>query len=1060
MSNLINTYPVFESSQVLTSSQLNQIVSYLDQQSRLTRARLIGMGIVCGFELSYDDSGSNPQITISKGTAITSEGFLITLGKCETSWYRPYVLPEGVDYNPFGDPDQDVTLYELLKEPPEDTSDVKPFDTPANFLDDKFLLLFLEIFDNDQKPCLVNTCDELGIGRIFTVRKLLISKDDLDLVLTRSGNVGNLYPDKFELPDIVMPRPLFNPDDDHSKVYEIFSKHYADTLTNTYAALFGNGTDGGVLSRTYSIYELLLEPVYNFTDPFEVSAIGDLKTTWSDFIAETSDYRGIQYFYDFLKDLILAYNEFRKTAFELMSQCCPDMSLFPKHVMLGRAIVPNETAEEAKTYRHGFTQPPIYNHQKYLIEKTISLHKRLVLMVEKFNLERVNSPDIEGEGAPPLRITPSDEKNTALSERSIPYYYDSKDVSEILEKGTLEHYWHYDITRKKLPDTTAFTLSYENQSEDQSPIGSPLETPLYYDLDSYPFLRIEGHIGRDYEEMVDLINTMKSNFDLPFDTVALQLDPDSELLELDYSCGFEDLQEEYTIARTTYCGFIRNLIRLFKFIMENEDSIFNGDAEDTSEDLETIGEILNMLQQLCKIMTDCLDEFDFAEFQKNYKTTLQFILDFILVKKELLNEVSLESEDTEEQIKVVNGIIQRLSPALFRIVDLLFYNTFLRVYYAFKRREYYLQRETSVFSAYIRRHPGVAHQAGVPKGGTFILVYDSNEDQAVFADFNLPYLCCSADRCVPMCEEEGSDFVFEAPPFARPDYAITTAGIPVEINVAFNDFGFWNSELQIEADSETENGGKIELLPEANTVRYIPNEEFAGFDTFEYKVINAETGATDTGTVTVLVKAPIQEEPETGCYSEEILECWSDGNIKILLTIYNRRNPNNQIPGDDLQQVLAALLESLRSTAGFTDSELKSMGPERRRALFDCISPQHPEMDNNQIRKSIETYQKINCGGPVIEDNNDEPRVELTPNDITMNELTTVLNSRNIEISSGATRADLDHTLSNTVHGMRLSRDEVSMFTKDRIEHVLKNRGADFSSSSTKKELIDTLFKQ
>lgn len=1077
MSDLINTYPVFESSQVLTSSQLNQVVSYLDQQNRLTRVKLIGMGVVCGLELSYDDSGTNTQITISKGTAITSEGFLITLGECETSWYRPYELPEGVQYNPFDDPEQDVTLYELLKELPEDNTDVVPLDDDPEFLDDKFVLLFLEIFDNDLKSCLGNTCDESGIDRIFTVRKLLISKGDLDSVLEHSANVGNLYPDKFDLPDIVMPRTLFDPDGSHSQDYTAFSEHYAATfIDSVYPALFGDHATPGVLSETYSAYELLLGTHYDFTNPFETPAVEALENTWTDFMEGTAspgpDYRGIQYFYDFLKDLILAYNEFREAAFDLMSECCPDLSLFPKHVMLGRAIVPNETAEEADTYRHGFAQPPIYNHQKYLMGKTVSLHKRLVLMVETFNLERVNNPNLEGEDIVPLHITPSDEKNTLLSERSIPYYYDSKEEVAVVGEDSLEQHWNFDITRKKLPGTTALTLSYENQADDQSAIISPLETPLYYALDPYPFLRIEGHIGRDYEEVINLINTMKSTFDLPFDTVALQLNPDAGLLELDYSCGFEDLQEEYAVARNTYCGFVLDLMRLFEFIRENEDTILDGDGDteddsgstETEEDLERIGEILDSLNRLCELMTDCLDEFDFAAFQETYKITLQRILDFVLKEKRLLDEIDVDAEDADEQLPIINGMIQRLSPILFRFVDMLFYNTFLRVYYAFRRREHYLQRETGVFSAYIRRYPGVEHQAGVPKGGTFILVHDSNEDQAVIADFNLPYLCCSTDRCVPMCEEEDSEFVFDATPFARPDYAITTPGTPVEIDVSLNDYGFWNTEFSVNADEESANGGRIRQLSEDGRLEYEPPEdpEFSDFDTFQYRLTNNETGAEDTGTVTVLVKEPQQQEPpdETGCYSAEILRCWGIESVQSALRV-------REIDFSSMteEEMVDELWQSLRRTGGFSDEEID--GPiledtDSRRRLIRCIDNSVPaeDMDREELGNWIRQYQNENCGS-IIEDNTEDPGVEVMPNDVTMNELRVVLeDSRNVEVSSDATRADLDNLLSNTTHGMRLSRDEVSMFTKDRIMRMLRNREVDFSSSSTKSELVNMLFNQ
>ena len=40
-----DTYPVFEVNQVLTNAHLNDLFEYLDEQSRLTRANLIGIGL-------------------------------------------------------------------------------------------------------------------------------------------------------------------------------------------------------------------------------------------------------------------------------------------------------------------------------------------------------------------------------------------------------------------------------------------------------------------------------------------------------------------------------------------------------------------------------------------------------------------------------------------------------------------------------------------------------------------------------------------------------------------------------------------------------------------------------------------------------------------------------------------------------------------------------------------------------------------------------------------------------------------------------------------------------
>ena len=71
----IDMYPVFEANQVLTNHHLNQVFNFLDEQERLSRANLIGIGIVCGLEIEMNSDGS--AIHISKGCGITSEGYLV-----------------------------------------------------------------------------------------------------------------------------------------------------------------------------------------------------------------------------------------------------------------------------------------------------------------------------------------------------------------------------------------------------------------------------------------------------------------------------------------------------------------------------------------------------------------------------------------------------------------------------------------------------------------------------------------------------------------------------------------------------------------------------------------------------------------------------------------------------------------------------------------------------------------------------------------------------------------------------------------------------------------------
>ena len=186
MSTIISNYPVFEKNQVLTESQLNQMVKYLDQQNRLTRVSLIGLGIVCGLDVLCESVNT---ITITKGVGVTSEGFLIQIGECVNTRFREYIKPGSVSYPPFEDPithDQDIDLMELLTEEAEVDPEETVNDLTQADWDGKIVLLYLECFDKDLKSCIGKSCDELGIDRIFTLRKLLISKEDLAKVHART----------------------------------------------------------------------------------------------------------------------------------------------------------------------------------------------------------------------------------------------------------------------------------------------------------------------------------------------------------------------------------------------------------------------------------------------------------------------------------------------------------------------------------------------------------------------------------------------------------------------------------------------------------------------------------------------------------------------------------------------------------------------------------------------------------------------------------------------------------------------------------------------------------
>ncbi|MCG8573704.1 MAG: hypothetical protein MI810_02375, partial [Flavobacteriales bacterium] len=556
MSQLLNSYPIFEGNQVLTSSQLNQLTAYLDQQNRLTRAKLIGTGITCGLELAYDGTLAQPTITISKGMGVSSEGYLMGLSDCVLNRYKTYNLPSGVSYPPFENPQtkvQDVELYEMI------TPDAQllpgevanPLNDPADFLNDKVVLLFLECSDIDLKSCLGQSCDERGMDRVFNIRKLLITKADMNKVLARTCTQTSLYSNQYSLPEFRLQRALFDPDSEESNDYFNFSKNYvnqirADQFVSDFSTgqtdLFGKLFDA--LRQTYTDFAALLGPVYSGSNPFAGLPKGEWVSFLDGLTSAGPNYLGIQYFYDFIKDLILAYNEFRDCAFELMSECCMDMGCFPKHLMLGEAI-PVALNQPSK-YRHGWVSSPAFNNQSNLAQKVIMLHKRMVIMTQEFDLDTVNNPSVRpippSDLGVPLFITPSQEKRDPLSLRAIPYYYNiNTDVNGL---GTLENNWNYTYTEKFLFSKGLKPLSYQNQDIVQTNNQGPVVTPLYYDLDQYNFLRIEGAIRQNYVDVTAELKRLQDLFDLPFNIITLRLtgEPLDDITE---RCNFDDIRTEY-----------------------------------------------------------------------------------------------------------------------------------------------------------------------------------------------------------------------------------------------------------------------------------------------------------------------------------------------------------------------------------------------------------------------------------------------------------------------------------------------------------------------------------
>jgi hypothetical protein len=819
----INSYPVFEPNQVLNHTHLNSMRNYLEEQNRMTRSRLIGTGIACGLGISVN---SQHHITLSQGCGITSEGYLLCLagdtagGETVFTHYKPYPTP--TTYPPFAA--LSSAILELLT---QDEDGADPL-SGAGFLNDKVVLAYLESEDQKTDSCAAQDCNDQGTWRVFERRFLLISREDAVKLLknanpdlsgagTSDDAVAAVLNQRFRLDEAAIRRI--------SCVATAQGKNIQDLKSfGDFAVLYVEAIAGGLdnvkdaIEGAYGTFKpVLQESIPNEELQGAVKRLNDLIKFFGDVMkAGSPDLpQMVQYYYDFVKDLIDASNEFNETAFDLMADCGMDDTRFPRHLLLG--TVTGSAGCEPSVFRHHFRQPPIYNGNAMRLKEAVRLFKKMLIMIDAARrLDSMGAGD-------PIKITPSRGPAESLSSRAIPFYYNVPKTP-----GSLYEYWSYAKYRRCRAKSN---LSYHAETYNDKDC---IKNPLCYNYDAYPFLRIEGHIGKAAQEAFDNIDSLRQAFNIPFELVMLA-DGDSPLHASGTSQGYEDLQTIYAIWRHKFLLYLNNLLRLTYYLEQNlpgrgisrEDlfkagdeafsyfslwvlnragqkvaaqpgyataakskpaemgqpaelygigrdasyayramqdraaweSLFTGerataasgaaDAGYLSSDekfvRDELKELNTCLTDLSRSLVPDLKDFKFAEFYEHYKCCTEVNIDIMNYLAESLKQAEADDGDLFV-FKIFCWIYHLLSAFAIRpYID-------IRILLDNLEQRKAVSSQAQKLSEFMKEKTGMEHQAGVYKGGTFILVYKSDGSHGeIVADFSLPYVGCrQADQRRPV----------------------------------------------------------------------------------------------------------------------------------------------------------------------------------------------------------------------------------------------------------------------------------------------------------------------
>ncbi|WP_346863319.1 hypothetical protein [uncultured Draconibacterium sp.] len=494
LSKITTGYHTFVPNQVLTHNQLNELVTYLDDQSRLAKVFLQGVGIVCGFSarvIKMKGIGleKDTAIEIEKGIGITTDGDLIQLKQTKANaitaelpempavytHYKKF-LDDKAEYEPFKKQNGLVDMWEIL---PGSTGSTGKLNNLK--LDDKVVVLYLESYANDGNLCTSIDCDNQGIEEVQKLRILLISEKTAELIVKNDPvfvwhNIAEKY---INLPEIKLPR------------VNLLSTNNLANLRQSFLAAMSQT----VLTKLKEGYNTLYVIFGQASVSAQIDKLLKLNLNAKNLLVD------FQYRYDLLADLIATYNEIKELLYQINVECSPSINSFPKHLFLGRL---NETGTFPK-YRHRMYKSPLSTIEQKNRSKVESLLARGNQLLTNYQVNLAESVQA-------IRITPS-QLNGDLGTRAIPFYYSiSTDLLRL---------WCFEKT-----DNLKSTFHY-SYSTDLLADFPEIRKPLQFSTDEFGFYRIEGHLQLDALECRDQINSQIATYGLDFVCRIVTLD-DSE----------------------------------------------------------------------------------------------------------------------------------------------------------------------------------------------------------------------------------------------------------------------------------------------------------------------------------------------------------------------------------------------------------------------------------------------------------------------------------------------------------------------------------------------------
>ena len=753
LNEVTTDYAVFERDQVLTERQLNSVVEYLDDQSRLTRTQLLGIGIVGGL---WPTLGKE-QLVVSKGLGVTSDGDLIGLS-ADTVFDRWLAYDESAPaYDAFYDGENMLPLIELLAA--DDKREGKPLAEIGDTLKQMVAIAFMESYENDPDLCTGGDCDNKGRTARNTQRLLLINREIAEKIrLNASFRTGAELARQLK-PVRVTRVDLGTGSDAKVDVTsaELFAARYRTAAESSFKALYG-------------AVKQLIDRVGDGAALGLPSPVGWTAGLDKRLQALPGTVGGIQYFHDHAKDLVAVWNDLRAALFADDGVLCPASEAFPKHLLLGALADP--AIDRTGCYPAPWLAGGMVERQRVIL-----LMRKFSLLLEAFELPKAQIP----------KIIPSRRESIALDERAIPVYYKAD--------ANLRELWN--DTRRQRGESEDNTGYHWTQATDLQPIlpeaplaERQLPDPFLSDQGGNDFYRIEGFLGLKADVAERAVEKLVRQRNLPISVISALTHNQRQWIIRGPKFKKTSLHSMHYLLRQDLTSHLKDNIAYSGRLIDDVKKAQTDWSADEDRKLKVGG----IFTQHAALITDYAKPIENAKIQLEAADTdligsatkpgplaTRSYKGFVAQDKtirERLSTVVVGAATAKANLGHVtrNDIISPLDSFAGSkshlwvdwLGDIL------------KKREDD-QKDRLLLTNMLNEHPGLEHAGGVVPGGTFVLVY--NDAGVVIGDLMLPYWIDDNDE---------SDF--DEPQLTLPDINLRLPKdlVPIKfikpLDLSFDDF--------------------------------------------------------------------------------------------------------------------------------------------------------------------------------------------------------------------------------------------------------------------------------